>query len=90
MSTSTHQTLKPEYLKLPQIQQLPETGFLRLGQIIGNPKTNTPALIPIGRTTFLNGVKSGKFPKPVKLGERTIAWPVESIRALIVQLGGTA
>ncbi|MGZ8172618.1 helix-turn-helix transcriptional regulator [Methylobacter sp.] len=68
--------------------QLPETGFLRLSQIIGNKKTSIPALIPIGRTSFLNGVKSGKYPKPVKLGERTTAWKVEDIRALIGQLGG--
>ena len=68
---------------------LPELGFLRIWQIVGNPKSNppTPALIPIGRTTFLNGVKSGKYPKPVKLGERTTAWKVEDIRALIVELG---
>lgn len=70
--------------------QLPETGFLRLPQIIGNKKTNTPALIPIGRTSWLNGVKSGKYPKPVKLGDCTTAWCVEDIRALIIKLGGAA
>ena len=71
--------------------QLPEAGFLRIWQIIGNPKAipPIPALIPIGRSSFLNGVKSGKYPKPVKLGERTTAWRVEDIRALIGQLGGT-
>lgn len=66
--------------------QLPETGFLRLSQIIGNKKTNTPALIPISRTSFLNGVKSGKHPKPVKLGARTTAWKVSDIRELIERL----
>jgi predicted DNA-binding transcriptional regulator AlpA len=69
--------------------QLPEAGFLRIWQIIGNPKANPPipALIPIGRTSFLNGVKSGKYPKPVKLGERTTAWRVSDIRALIESMG---
>jgi prophage regulatory protein len=70
--------------------QLPETGFLRIWQIVGNKKNNIPALIPIGRTTFLNGVKSGKYPKPVKLGERTTAWRVEDIRNLISSMGGAA
>jgi predicted DNA-binding transcriptional regulator AlpA len=65
---------------------LPETGFLRIWQIIGNKKKNTPALIPISRTTFLNGVKSGKYPKSVKLGERTTAWRVEDIRDLIYSI----
>jgi hypothetical protein len=69
--------------------QLPETGFLRVAQIVGDRKTNTPALIPICRTSFLNGVKSGKYPKPVKLGERTTAWKVEDIRQLIESIGAT-
>ena len=68
--------------------QLPETGFLRIWQIIGNNKTNTPALIPIGRSTFLAGVRSGKFPQPVKLGARTTAWRVQDIRELIISFGG--
>lgn len=74
--------------KLNQVNcnSLPETGFLRIWQIIGNKKTNVPALIPIGRTSFLNGVKSGRYPKPIKLGERTTAWRVEDIRELIYSL----
>jgi prophage regulatory protein len=72
------------------INQLPETGFLRIWQIVGNKRTNIPALIPISRTSFLNGVKSGKYPKPVKLGERTTAWRVEDIRALIISFGDAA
>ncbi len=68
------------------ISSLPETGFLRIWHIIGNKKTNIPALIPISGTSFLNGVKSGKYPKPVKLGERTTAWRVEDIRELITNI----
>jgi hypothetical protein len=29
------------------------------------------------------GIKTGRFPKPVKLGPRTTAWKVEDIRTLI-------
>lgn len=69
---------------------LPSTGFCRLWQIVGDRKKNIPPLIPIGRTTFLNGVKSGIYPRSYKLGERTTAWKVEDIRALIGKLGGAA
>ena len=64
---------------------LPETGYLRLSQIIGNPKADPPIppLIPIGKSTWWAGVKSGRFPKPVKLTPRTTAWRVEDVRALI-------
>lgn len=69
-------------------QQLPSTGYLRLRQIIGNPKTEPPtqALIPVSKSTWWLGVKDGRFPKPVKLSARTTAWRVEDIRALIDQL----
>ena len=93
METAIIHPLKPGYLKTEYLkpeQPLPQTGFVRIWQIVGNPKTNTPGIIPIGRTTFLNGVKSGRFPRSYKLGERTTAWKVEDIRALIEQLGGTA
>lgn len=52
-----------------------EYGFLRLDQIL--------KLIPVGKTTWWNGVKSGRFPKPVKLGTRITAWKVEDIRSLL-------
>ena len=65
------------------MNQLPETGFLRVSQIIGDPKKNIPPIIPVKKTTWWQGVKSGRFPKPVKLGLRVTAWRVEDIRALI-------
>lgn len=67
------------------MHQLPETGFLRLPQIIGDPKAQPPipALIPVKKTCWWEGVRTGRFPKPVKLGPRVTAWRVEDIRALI-------
>ena len=70
------------------MHQLPETGYLRLPQIIGDPKADPPipAVIPVGKSTWWEGVKSGRFPRPVKLGPRITAWRVEDIRALIQEL----
>ena len=70
------------------MHQLPQTGYLRLPQIIGNAKAEPPipAVIPVGKSTWWQGVKDGRFPKPVKLGPRTTAWRVEDIRALIERL----
>jgi prophage regulatory protein len=53
----------------------PQTGFVRLPTIL--------KIYPIGKSTWWQGVKDGKFPKPVKLGQRTTAWRVEDIKALI-------
>jgi predicted DNA-binding transcriptional regulator AlpA len=70
------------------MSKLPETGYLRLPQIIGNPKADPPipALIPVSKSTWWEGVKSGRYPAPVKLGPRITAWRVEDIRALIEAL----
>ena len=72
--------------------RLPETGFMRLPDIIGSRRTQppTPAVIPVGRSTWYEGVKSGRFPQPVKgLGKRITAWRVEDIRALVEGLSLT-
>lgn len=65
--------------------QLPAEGYIRLSQIIGDPKADPPipAVIPVSRSSWWLGIRNGKYPKPVKLGPNTTAWPVESIRALI-------
>ena len=67
------------------MHQLPETGYLRLKQILGDPKANppVPAVIPISKSSWWEGCKTGRYPKPVKLGPRTTAWRVSDIRALI-------
>jgi predicted DNA-binding transcriptional regulator AlpA len=71
-----------------KMHKLPETGYLRLPQIIGDPKADPPipAIIPIGKSTWWAGVKTGRFPTPVKLGPRITAWRVEDIRFLIQQM----
>lgn len=70
------------------MNQLPETGFLRLPQILGDPRRGIPPIIPIKKTCWWNGVKSGRFPQPVRFGQRVTAWRVEDIRALIAAIGG--
>jgi predicted DNA-binding transcriptional regulator AlpA len=66
--------------------ELPSTGFLRLTQIIGdqNAEPPIPAVIPVSKSTWWEGVKSGRYPQPVRtLGLRITAWRVDDIRALI-------
>jgi len=60
------------------MQQFPETGFVRLPQVL--------SVIPLGKSCWWEGVKSGRFPKPVKLSTRCVAWKAEDIHALIKHL----
>lgn len=65
---------------------LPEIGYLRLPQIIGDPNTGIPPLIPVSKSTWWAGVRTGRYPKPTKaLGPRITAWRAEDIRQLIEQ-----
>lgn len=62
--------------------ELPQTGFLRLRAILA------PAgPIPVSKSTWWQGIKDGRFPKPIKLGKRVTVWRVEDIRRLI-ETGG--
>lgn len=64
---------------------LPETGYLRLHHIIGDltAEPPIPPIIPVSKSTWWAGVKTGRFPQPVKLGPNTTAWRAEDIRELI-------
>jgi predicted DNA-binding transcriptional regulator AlpA len=57
------------------IYHLPEVGFVRLPDVL--------RVIPLGKTSWWEGVRSGRFPKPVKLSARCTAWRAEDIRQLI-------
>lgn len=59
-------------------KSLPEEGFVRLSQFVGPGRA-----LPIGRSTWWAGVKTGKYPAPVKLSPRVSVWSVEVIRDLI-------
>lgn len=54
-------------------------GLLRLPQVL--------QLLPIGRSSFLAGVKEGKYPQPVKLGPATTCWRACDILNFIESLG---
>lgn len=59
---------------------LPAEGFVRLPVVV--------KVMGVGKTTWWTGVRTGRFPKPVKLGPRTSAWRVEDIRNLIASFAG--
>ncbi|MDD2800206.1 MAG: AlpA family phage regulatory protein [Methylococcales bacterium] len=69
--TQEKSVLKPQ-------DTLPEIGFIKLPQVL--------EIIPVSRSTLLKMVKSGEYPAPIKLSERSVAWKVSDIRALVEKL----
>jgi len=74
-------------LNQTNFNSLPEAGFCKLWQIVGDKKRNIPAVLPVSRSTFLNRVKDGTYPQPVKLGARSVAWRVSDISELLEKIG---
>jgi prophage regulatory protein len=64
---------KPKYPPFPKDDE----ALVRLPQVL--------SVLPVGRTFFQNGVKEGRFPKPIKLGRNSL-WRAGDIRALLGQI----
>ena len=69
---------------------VPPARFYRESQLVGRrailpgglkkPRPATPGLLPISSATLWRMVKSGKFPRPVKLTAAITAWRVEDVQ----------
>lgn len=57
---------------------LTSNRFLRLPQVL--------ELVPVSRATWYAGVKNGRYPAPIKIGARAVAWLLIDIEALIASL----
>jgi len=67
------------------INALPESGLVRLSQILGDRRKGIPPIIPISKSSWWAGIKTGRYPQPVKLSDRCTCWHVEDIRSLITR-----
>lgn len=56
----------------------PTTGLVRLSSILA-----PVGPIPISRSAWWAGVRTGRYPKKIMLGPRVTAWRAEDIHALI-------
>lgn len=65
------------------IKTFPDTSLLRLAQIIA-----PDGPINISASSWWNGVKDGRFPRPLKLGPRTTVWSGAALNEAIRRLAG--
>jgi len=63
--------MKDKIVNAIEFENFPAFAYLRLPQVL--------KLIPVSKATWWNGCKTGRFPKPFKLGPRTTAWKVKDI-----------
>ena len=60
------------------MQNIRDSALLRLPQVL--------ELIPISRSAWFAGCKSGRYPKPIKLGSRTSVWKSSDIQELLSKI----
>ena len=60
------------------IQAAPTEIFLNVSQVVER--------LPMGRSTWLEGVKAGKYPAPVRLSPQRPVWKQSAIDSLIASL----
>jgi len=63
----------------------PETAFLRLRQILGDLNADPPVapIIPVSRSAWWAGVKTGRYPQPIKLSPRVTVWRASDVFAIV-------
>lgn len=57
----------------------PIKRLLRLREVLNR--------VPISRSSWWEGCRTGRFPQPIKIGPRTTVWRAEDIDAFIDSLG---
>jgi predicted DNA-binding transcriptional regulator AlpA len=62
------------------------TRFYRLSDVIGDRRLGIAPIIPVSKAAWYQGIKSGRYPKPVRLSVKTSAWRASDIDALVEKL----
>lgn len=64
-----------------------DNALMRQSQILGDKKKGIRPVIPVSPSTWWAGIRSGRFPKPIKLGPKTTCWRAREIYE-IAEKGG--
>lgn len=65
---------------------LPQFGFVRMRDLVGDRKRGTLGIIPVTRACIHRWIYNGKFPKPLKISSKVSVWPVAVIRDICVRI----
>ena len=60
----------------------PPSNLLRVEEVL--------RLIPVSRASLYAGIRKGLYPKPVKIGPRSVAWRADAIAKTINEFGASS
>lgn len=64
--------------KPPVTPEMPENGLLRLPEVL--------RYIPVSKSTIYSKIKTGAWPRPVRISQRVVAWKARDIRNLLERI----
>jgi len=68
--------------------KLPEPGFTRLPNIIGDKNAEPPVIgfLPMSKPSWYRGIKAGRYPKPARISPNISAWANSKLNKLMESL----
>lgn len=69
---------------LPNTAEVPIAPTAQPGPLLKLP--SVLRIFPVSRSAWLAGVKTGKYPAPVRLSARSVAWRASDLAALVSSL----
>lgn len=64
----------------------PEDRLLRIDEICGDPRKGIPRMVPVDRESWRLGVLNGRYPQPIRIGQRFTVWKLSDIEKLLDQI----
>jgi prophage regulatory protein len=65
---------------------IPDDAWLRLPHIVGDKKQGIAPLLPVSRSTWLNGVRDEIYPKGTLISKRLRAWRGKDVKAVLAKM----
>jgi prophage regulatory protein len=68
---------------------IPETGYVRIAQILGCQRRGWVPILAISRSALYLWIRDGRWPAPQKLGAKIVAWEASVVRDALEGMKGS-
>jgi prophage regulatory protein len=80
---------KPRVKRPTSQPVIPAEGLVRVSALLGDRRRGLPAILPISRSGLYAWIRDGRWPAPIRLGPKIIAWPAQQIRETLDAMRAT-
>jgi prophage regulatory protein len=59
---------------------IPESGYVRVSQLLGCRRRGLVPILPVSRSGLYAWIRDGRWPAPIRIGPKVIAWKASVVR----------